>query len=1360
MQNVESVYPLTGMQQGILLRVLRHPQAGEYVEQVSWTLEGDFDAPAFERAWGLVTERHPVLRTAFFWEGLDRPLQVVRRAAALPVEELDWRGLGGAEREERLARFLADDRARGFRLSAAPLMRLTRIRLPGSASHFVWTHHHLLLDGWSAALCLRDVFTFYEALCRGDAARPGRAPSFERYVEWSARQDPAAGEAFWRGALAGLPGAEAPGVARAGAREGERYGVAGATLEAELVERLGAAARRHQLTLNTLFQGAWGALLAAYTGEDDLAFGSVVAGRNVPLPGVDAVPGVFVNTVPVRVRARPGETAAELLRALQAEQLRARDHEHWPAERLREWSGLPRGRRLFDTLFVFQNLPDVGVQFAEVAGVRVRDFRRASPTEGLGYALVLEVVPAEGMELRLAYDEARFDAASAGRLLGHLRTLLEALSGNLEIPAAELPLLPPAERARVVEEWSGAGAEIPVEAPLHRLFERRAETSPDAVAVSSAERSLTYGELDRRADRLARALAALGVGPEVPVALCLERSEEMVVAVLGVLKAGGAYVPLDPAYPAGRLAYVLADCRAPVLVTQAGLAERLPEFGGETVLVDGTLLGPDPGRANEFAATTAQSPPSRTDGNDDEALPEHAAVLPSPLAGEGSGEGGTRGAPVPTHAEASPDHLAYVIYTSGSTGQPKGVQVTHANAVRLFRATEDRFGFGERDVWTLFHSYAFDFSVWEMWGALLYGGRLVVVPFETSRDPAAFRALLGREGVTVLSQTPSAFRQLAAADERAGDGSGLALRWVVFGGEALEPASLRSWVARHGDERPRLVNMYGITETTVHVTHRLFGREEVEGGAASPIGVPIADLRVYVLGRAGEPVPAGVPGEMYVGGAGVARGYLGRPDLTAERFVPDPFSARPGARLYRSGDRARWTDAGELEYLGRADLQVKVRGFRVEPGEVEAALLAHPGVREAVVVAREERLVGYVVPREGEAPPSELRAHLRARLPEHMVPAAVVALDALPLTPNGKLDRRALPTPESAGAEEAYVPPRTPTEAVLAGIWTEVLGVERVGAHSGFFDLGGHSLLAMRVASRVHEATGAELPMRAVFEAPTLEELAAEVDARLRAEGGTQAPPLVAGAAGRAAPALLRAAAALVPGPHGARLLRLQRPRRPARARRPGRGGAAPRPGGGGAPPRGAAHRLPLHRGRARAGGPRPGPLPPADRRPRRRRGGDAPPGARGGRAPLRPGGGAAPPGYAAAPGGARLRPPLHDAPRRLRRLVRRRPRPRGLRPLPRRSPRASPRRSRSCRSSTPTSPPGSAATSRATSSGRSSTTGASAWPAHPPCWSSRSTTPAPPGSARAAPPSPSTSPPNARAPCASWRAAREPPSS
>jgi amino acid adenylation domain-containing protein len=1063
MQNVESVYLLTAMQRSILLRVLKRAEAGAYVEQVSWTLEGDFDAAAFQRAWRLVSERHPVLRTSVFWEGLDEPLQVVRGSAALPLEEHDWRTVAEGEREERLERFLAEDRERGFDLAAPPLVRLARLRLPGGASAFVWSHHHLVLDGWSAALCLRELFACYDASCRGDVPQLAPAQPFGRYVEWAARQDPAAAAAFWSGMLAGLPEAAPPGSP--GAREGERYGVRDARLESALVKRLGEAGRRHHLSLNTLLHGAWGALLARRTGEADVVFGSVTAGRAAGLPGMETMLGVLVNTVPVRIRVRPGEAAAAWLRRAQEDQLRSRAHEHWPVERIGEWAGVPQGRRLFDTLLVFQSFADAVAGEAEMGGGKVRGFRRVSPTAGAGYALVLEVVPGDGLELSLAYDEARFGAGDARLLLERLRALLEGMADALERPGAELPLLTPAERARVVDEWSGAGAEFPVEAPLHRLFERQAERTPDAVAVSSGGRSLTYAELDRRANRVAHALAALGAGPEVPVALCLERSPEMVAALLGVLKAGGAYVPLDPAYPAERLAGTLADCGAPVLVTEE---RHLAAFAGGAARVlcldrDAAVLG---------------------------ALPEHRPGV-----------------------EVDPAGLAYVIYTSGSTGTPKGVLVPHAQVARLFRATEAWFGFGPDDVWTLFHSYAFDFSVWEIWGALLHGGRLVVVPAATSRDPEAFRRLLAEERVTVLNQTPSAFRQLTAADERAG-GAGLALRCVVFGGEALEPASLRPWTERHGYRRPRLVNMYGITETTVHVTHRPIGPDDVEGGAASPIGSAIPDLRVYVLDAAGEPVAPGTPGELYVGGAGLARGYLGRPGLTAERFVPDPFGGSPGSRLYRSGDRARWTDAGELEYLGRVDAQLKVRGFRVEPGEIEAALLSHAGVREAVALVREDapgdpRLVAYVVPRgEGRPAPAELRAWLRERLPEHMVPSALVVLGSFPLTPNGKLDRRALPAPE-ADAGEVRAAPATPTEELLAGIFAGVLGAGGVDADTDFFEAGGHSLLATRVVSRVRAACGVELPLGALFEAPSVRGLAARVDALLGAGGGVQAPPLL-----------------------------------------------------------------------------------------------------------------------------------------------------------------------------------------------------------------------------------------------------------
>ncbi|HEU0079304.1 MAG TPA: amino acid adenylation domain-containing protein, partial [Longimicrobiaceae bacterium] len=569
---------------------------------------------------------------------------------------------------------------------------------------------------------------------------------------------------------------------------------------------------------------------------------------------------------------------------------------------------------------------------------------------------------------------------------------------------------------------------------------------------------------EARSNRLARWLRARGVGPEVPVGLCLERSLEMVVAILGVLGAGGAYVPLDPAYPPDRLAFLLEDSGVGIVLTQTALAARVRGGRAEVVALDAER--------------------ERIAAHDDTPLPEAAAA----------------------------ESLAYVIYTSGSTGRPKGVQVTHASVVRLFTATEPWFGFGERDVWTLFHSYAFDFSVWEIWGALLYGGRLVVVPYLTSRSPDEFLRLLAEEEVTVLSQTPSAFRQLVAAEEPAGAAE-LALRLVVFGGEALEPGTLRPWVERHGDERPRLVNMYGITETTVHVTYRPVTRRDVESGSTSPIGVPIPDLGVYVLDAGGGPAPVGVPGEMYVAGAGVARGYLGRPERTAQRFVPDAYGGVPGARLYRSGDRARWLSGGELEYLGRLDEQVKIRGFRIELGEVEAALRAHPGVGDCVVVAREDapgerRLVGYVVGAEGaDAPGADaLRAHLRERLPEHMVPSALVPLARIPLTSNGKTDRRALPAPDPAAGGD-YVAPRDPAEEALAAIFAGVLGAERVGVHDDFFELGGHSLLAVRLLSRIRQETGANVPLHALFEGGTVEKLARIVAGR---EGERVRSPLVA----------------------------------------------------------------------------------------------------------------------------------------------------------------------------------------------------------------------------------------------------------
>ncbi|MEW5929568.1 MAG: non-ribosomal peptide synthase/polyketide synthase, partial [Gemmatimonadota bacterium] len=1065
-RGVEDVYPLTPLQEGMLFHSLYAPGSGVYVGQLGFVLEGPLDARALERAWQGATDRHEALRAGFAWEGVPRPVQVIRREAKLPLRQEDWRGLGEAEREERLERYLEEDRERGFELGWGPLMRLGLFRLAEDAHQLVWTHHHLVLDGWSLSLLFGDVLSLYAAYARGESPRPGAAPRYREYVAWLERRDRSRAERYWREALAGFEAPTALPGARA-ARGGERgHGAAELRLSAERTEALREQARRRGVTLNTVVQGAWALLLARYAGEEDVVFGATVSGRPAELAGAEETVGMFINTLPVRARLRPEAGLGEWLARLQREQAEAREHEHAPLAQVQQWSGVSSGEGLFGSLVVFENYPvDRALAEAQgrLGGVRVR---RSLGREQASYPLVLVAQADTVLRAELRWDRARVEAGAAGALLGRLETVLEAVAADAGQPLGAVSLLRASERARVLEAWSATAAAYP-RACLHELASARARRAPEAAAVVFRGESLTYAELERGAGRVASRLRRLGVGPETRVALCAERSAGLVVAILGILRAGGVYVPVDPAYPAERMAYLLEDSGCAAVLVQEELRPRLPATGAAVLSLEDAL--------------------AEVSGDEEAAW----------------------------ETGVSPENAAYVIYTSGSTGRPKGVVVTHASVVRLFDATADWFGFGADDVWTLFHSYAFDFSVWEIWGALLYGGRLVVVPWETSRSPEAFYDLLVRERVTVLSQTPSAFRQLDRAEEARGVAPGLALRLVVFGGEALEPRTLRGWMERHGEDRPRLVNMYGITEITVHVTYRPIGLADVEAGEGSPVGVAIPDLGVRVLDRWGGPAPEGVPGELYVGGAGVARGYLGRPELTAERFVPDPFGAEPGARLYRTGDRVRWSAAGGMEYLGRMDLQVKVRGFRIEPGEIEAVLLRHPAVREALVAVREDvpgdrRLVAYLVPAAGAGPAgaAELRAYLQERLPEHMVPSAFVLLERLPLTAHGKTDRRALPAPEQEAAAP-YTPPRTPAEEVLAGIWSDVLGVERVGSGDEFFELGGHSLLATRVASRVRRAFGVELPLRALFEAPTVAALAARIDA-LRAGGEeVQASPLV-----------------------------------------------------------------------------------------------------------------------------------------------------------------------------------------------------------------------------------------------------------
>ncbi|MFL5385853.1 MAG: amino acid adenylation domain-containing protein [Longimicrobiaceae bacterium] len=1054
--------PLTFMQQRLWFLERMQPGAATYNVPMGIRLRGELDVEALRLSLQEVVRRHESLRTTFGEAG-GEPVQLISPPAevALPFDVVPD--------DAKLRARLSDEARKPFDLEQGPLFRPHLFRVDAREHVLLLSMHHIVSDGWSHWVILRELAALYPGFAKGERPELPEAPvQYADFAAWQREhlQGEVLGEqlAWWTGHLRGAPGLlELPTDRPRPAVQRYLGAYERVELSPALTHALRALSRHEGATLYMTLLAAWEVLLGRYAGQDDLVVGTSIAGRTQP--EVEGLVGFFANTLALRADLGGDPAFGALLARVREAMLGAYAHQELPFEKLVDELQPERSlshNPLFQAFFALDN---AGAPSIEVDGLSLSREDVLKGTAKFDLSLLLRERDG-GLEGWVEYATDLFEQATVRRLVGHLGVLLEEIARDPSRRLSALPLMAPAERKQVVEEWAPV-THAPVEAPLHVLFERRAAAAPEHVAVTFEGERLTYGELNARANRLARYLRGRGVGAESRVGLCLERGTEMIVAILGVLKAGGGYVPLDPDYPEERLAYMVEDSGISILLTQRSLLDRLP-VAGDPVCLD-----------------TGWEEIAEESGDD-------------------------------LDISVDPRGLAYVIYTSGSTGRPKGAMLTHANVVRLFTATEARFGFGPDDVWTMFHSYAFDFSVWEIWGALLHGGRLVVVPFLTSRSPEQFRRLLREEGVTSLSQTPSAFQQLVEADAREAEPLER-LRFVVFGGEALQVEALRPWLDRYGPAQPRLINMYGITETCVHVTfHAIGGKDLRSAGVGSPIGAAIPDLRLYVLDPAMQPVPAGVPGELYVAGAGLARGYLGRPGLTAERFVPDPFGAAPGARLYRSGDRVRWKADGTLEYLGRIDQQVKLRGFRIELGEIEAALLDSPLVREAVVMVRgegdERHLVGWVVPEAGAAPGTrELREAVSRRLPEYMVPAAFVVLEKLPLTNNGKVDRRALPEPDAAFDDFAgeQVAPRTPVEEVLAGIWAEVLKVERVGVHDDFFALGGHSLRATQVVSRAQEALGVEVPLRTLFEESTVAGLAAAVERTLQAGKGSAAGPIV-----------------------------------------------------------------------------------------------------------------------------------------------------------------------------------------------------------------------------------------------------------
>ncbi|SEG94853.1 amino acid adenylation domain-containing protein, partial [Thermomonospora echinospora] len=1044
--DLEDILPLSPLQQGFFFHALfdAGDEAGTdiYTAQLTLDLEGPLDVAALRTSAQTLLRRHPNLRAAFWHEGLSRPVQVVPRQVEVP-----WQEVVVAD-EAEAARLAGRELARPFDLTEPPLLRFVLARLPGDRHRLILTHHHILLDGWSTPVLATELFALY---VQGghDTGLPRPTP-YKSYLAWLAGQDRAAAETAWRDALDGL---EEPTLAapEAAGRPPVRPGRVERELDERLSTRLTRLARRHGVTPATLLQGVWGLVLGNLTGRDDVVFGAAVSGRPPELPGVEQMIGLFINTIPVRVRFGPDDTLADLLERLQDEQAGLLAHHHLGLTDIQRATG---HAALFDTMTALENYPfDPSSMDGSLGGLRLTGFGSRDATH---YPLSFVAVPGPRLALRLDHRPDVYDTAAAERILARVARLLEEFADDPERRIGDLDLLGDDER-RLIESWNTAAPPVPP-VTLPALVETRAATRPDAPAIISGGTTLTYAELNGRANRLARHLIAQGVAPESLVALAMPRSADYWIAALAVSKAGGAFLPLDPANPSDRLAYMLADARPALGITTTEHAAHLP---------------PAPGNA---ASEQASGVPVMADWLSLDAL-------------ELSGYAEDDVTDAERRAPLRPAHPAYVIYTSGSTGRPKGVVVTHQGLAGLADTQVERYAVTGDDRTLQFSSPSFDASVLEALMAFRAGAAMVVVPSDVyGGDQLA--DLLREHGVSRAFITPAALGGLSP------DGLD-GLRTVVVGGDASGAELVARWAPGR-----RMINAYGPTETTVAATIS----DPLEPGETPPIGRPVAGTRVHVLDARLRPVPVGVPGELYVEGDGVARGYLHRPGLSAERFVACPFG-EPGARMYRTGDLVRWRSDGELDYLGRTDDQVKVRGFRIEPGEIESVLLRHPDVVQAAVVVREDRpgdrrLAAYAVPAAGRrADAAELRRFAAEALPDYMVPLVTV-LDALPLTVGGKLDRSALPAPDQAVIAGRAA--RTPREEILCGLFAEVLGVPRVGVDGDFFALGGDSLSATRLVGRIRSALSAELPVRALFEAPTV----ARLSDRLDEAAGTVRPPL------------------------------------------------------------------------------------------------------------------------------------------------------------------------------------------------------------------------------------------------------------
>ena len=1061
-RRIETLYPATPVQRGLIYHSMLAPGEGVYVSHLMNEIRGRLDVDALRQAWEDTVARHEIYRAMLADVGGTEPVLVVLRSVDLPWTALDWADLDTDTQEARYRALLAEDRARGFEFERAPLLRLYLIRLADDRYRFVLSEHHAVSDGWSRSLVLREVLGRYLARVRGETPKLPEPRRFRDYVAWLRAQDREAMAGYWREALADLAPRSPLSIGRAGTGDGHGHTTAAArfALGEAQTRALLQFARREQLTPSVLVQGAWAMLLARYGGEHDVVFGSTVSGRPTDLAGADDTVGPFINSLPVRVRIERGRPLADWLRDLHAAQVGREAYGHCALSDILAWSAAPTGTALFESVLVYENYPAVGSEPGE--GLRIDWADAADQTE---LPLTLMVEPGERMSFCLYHDAGRYEGATVERLLRHLGRLLESMAEGRAVTVEQLEMLTAEEHAEIAA-WNATETDLgPADAMLHTLFSAQVARTPDAVAVIAGDTVLTYADVHRRAMALSERLRALGAGPNRHVALVLGKGWEQIVAVYAVLYAGGAYLPIDPAWPEDRRRYLIGHGEAVAVLTTTALeatfawSEDVPRLAVDAI----------------------------------SAAVDHDLPLP----------------PVPRVLQAAGD-LAYTIFTSGSTGLPKGVMIDHRGAVNTVRDINARFGVTAADRVLAVSSLTFDLSVYDIFGPLAIGGAVVMPDDEQAKDPAAWTRLIETHGVTLWDTVPALLQMLVDHLEREARTLPQTLRLAMLSGDWI-PLSLPDRY-RACFPGSRIVSMGGATEASIWSI--LYPIGEVDPSWASiPYGKALANQRFYVLNEHHEPCPVGVRGDLFIGGIGLALGYWRDEEKTARSFVLNP---RTGERLYRTGDLGRYLPDGNIEFLGRADFQVKVNGYRIELGEIEAALLRHEAVSDAIALVREDvpgerRLVAYLRTDAEALPAAELRGFLKSSLPDYMVPWHFVCMAQFPLSSNGKVDRKQLPAPEdSADHDIAVGAATTPTEELLLRIWSDVLGTEVADTGLNFFELGGHSLLTAQVIVRAREAFGVELPIRALFDAPTVAALARTIEDRLHA-GGERLPAFVAG---------------------------------------------------------------------------------------------------------------------------------------------------------------------------------------------------------------------------------------------------------